>query len=51
MSASVPTVAFAVLIALALLARQRNYAMTSTSLMFLTGALAVWVLASYSIFG
>jgi hypothetical protein len=50
MSASVPIVALPALIALALFARHRAYAMTSTSLMFLTGALAVWVLVT-SIFG
>jgi len=51
MSASVPIVALAALLALALLAHQRAYAMTSTSLMFLTGTLAVWLLVTYSIFG
>ena len=51
MSASVPMVALSALIALALFARQRAYAMTSTSLMFLTGALAVWLLVISSIFG
>jgi hypothetical protein len=51
MSAGVPIIALSALVALSLVARQRDYAMTSTSLMFLTGALAVWMLASYSIFG
>jgi len=51
MSASVLIVALTALIALSLLAQQRAYAMTSTSLMFLTGALAVWLLVTYSIFG
>jgi hypothetical protein len=51
MSADVPIIAFSALIVLSLIARQRDYAMTSTSLMFLTGALAAWMLASYSIFG
>jgi len=51
MSASVPIIALSALVALSLIARQRDYAMTSTSLLFLTGALAAWMLASYSIFG
>jgi hypothetical protein len=50
-SASIPIVALSALLALALFAQQRAYAMTSTSLMFLTGALAVWLLVTYSIFG
>ena len=51
MSASVPIVALSALVALALFARHRDYAMTSTSLMFLTGALTVWLVVTYSIFG
>ena len=51
MSAGVPIIALSALVALSLVARQRDYAMTSTSLLFLTGALAAWMLASYSIFG
>jgi hypothetical protein len=51
MSATVPMIALATLIVLALIARQRAYHMTSTSLMFMTGALAAFILLSYSILG
>jgi hypothetical protein len=37
------------LIVLALVAHQRAYHLTSTSLIFMTGALAAWFLLSYSI--
>jgi hypothetical protein len=47
MSASVPIIALWVLIALALFARRRSYVMTSTSLLFITAALAAWFLLSY----
>jgi hypothetical protein len=47
MSASVPIIALWVLIALALFARRRAYLMTSTSLLFIAGALAAWSLVSY----
>ena len=47
MSATVPIVALSVLIVLSLLAKQLAYLMTSTSLQFLTVALAVWFLASF----
>jgi hypothetical protein len=49
MSATVPVLAVVTLIVLALIARQRAYHLTSTSLMFVTGALAAWFLLSYSI--
>jgi hypothetical protein len=49
MSATVPVLAIMTLIVLALVARQRAYHMTSTSLMFITGALAAWLLLSYSV--
>ena len=42
MSATVPIIALSALIALALIARQLAYLMTSTSLLFMTGALALW---------
>jgi hypothetical protein len=51
MSANVLVVLLLALVALALLAHQRAYALTSTSLMFLSGALAAWMLLTYSIFG
>lgn len=51
MSASVPLIALSALIALSLVARQLAYFMTSTSLLFMTGALAVWFLVSYWFLG
>ena len=48
MSATVPVLALVSLIVLAVVAQQRAYHMTSTSLMFMTGALAAWFLLSYS---
>ena len=47
MSATVPFVALSALIVLSLIAKQLAYLMTSTSLQFLTVALAVWFLASF----
>ena len=41
MSATVPIIALSALIALALIARQLAYLMTSTSLLFMTGV-ALW---------
>jgi hypothetical protein len=50
MSATLPMFALWVLAALALVARQRAYFMTSTSLLCMAGALALWLLVS-RIFG
>jgi hypothetical protein len=47
MSVTVPIVALSVLIVLSLIAKQLAYLMTSTSLQFMTAALAVWFLASF----
>jgi hypothetical protein len=44
-------VALAVLIALAFLAKERNYTLTSTGLLVVSGALATWFAASNWIFG
>jgi hypothetical protein len=46
MSATVPLIAVSALIGLALLARQWSYVLTSTSLLFMAGALAAWFLFS-----
>ncbi len=51
MSATVPLVALSALLVLSLVAKQLAYVMTSTSLMFMTGALATWFLVSYWILG
>ena len=51
MSATVPLIALSVLVALSLVARQLAYLMTSTSMLFMTGALAAWFLISYWISG
>lgn len=51
MSATVPLIALSALVALSLIAKQLTYLMTSTSLMFIAGALAVWLLVSNWIFG
>jgi hypothetical protein len=51
MSATVPLIALSMLVVLSLIARQLAYVMTSTSLMFLAGALVVWFAISNWIFG
>ena len=51
MSATVPIIALSMLIVLSLVAKQLAFLMTSTSLQFLTGALAIWFLVSFWIFG
>jgi hypothetical protein len=51
MSATVPFIALSALIGLSLLARQWAYSLTSTSLMFMAGALAAWFLFSYWMLG
>jgi len=51
MSATVPIVALSALIVLSLVAKQLAYLMTSTSLQFVTAALALWFLASFWILG
>jgi hypothetical protein len=51
MSATVPIVALSVLIVLSLIAKQLAYMMTSTSLQFMTAALAVWLLGSFWFLG
>ena len=51
MSFSVPIAALSALVVLSLIARERNYALTSTSLLVLTGALAGWFVATYWMFG
>jgi hypothetical protein len=51
MSVGVPIIALLVLTALALIARHRAYRMTSTSLLFMSAALAAGLLVSYSILG
>ena len=51
MSASVPIIALSALIALALIARQLAYLMTSTSLLFMTGALTLWFVAAHWMLG
>jgi hypothetical protein len=51
MSATVPLLTLSALITLSVIARHLTYVMTSMSLMFMTGALAVWFLASYWFFG
>lgn len=51
MSASVPIIALSALIALALIARQLAYLMTSTSLLFMTGALALWFVVAHWMLG
>jgi len=45
------SVALAVLMVMAFLAKERNYTLTSTSLLVVTGALASWFVASNFIFG
>jgi hypothetical protein len=51
MPATVPIIALSVMIVLSLIAKQLSYMMTSTSLQFMTGALALWFLASFWILG
>jgi hypothetical protein len=51
MSATVPIVALSALIVLSLVAKQLAYLMTSTSLQFVTAALALWFLASFWLLG
>lgn len=51
MSATVPIVALSILIVLSLVAKQLAYMMTSTSLQFITAALALWFLASFWLLG
>jgi len=51
MSATGPIIALSALLALSLIARRLAYLMTSTSLLFLTGALAFWFVLSYSVLG
>jgi hypothetical protein len=48
---AVPVGSLAVLVVLSLLARERNYLMTSTGLMMLTAVLAGWFAAMFWIFG
>jgi hypothetical protein len=47
MSATVPIVALSALLVLSLIAKQLAYLMTSTSLQFMTAALAAWFLLSF----
>ena len=49
MSATVPIIALSALIVMSLIAKQLAFLMTSTRL--LTGALAIWFLVSFWIFG
>jgi len=51
MSATVPIVALSALIVLSLVAKQLAYLLTSTSLQFMTAALALWFLASFWLLG
>jgi hypothetical protein len=51
MPATLPIIALSTMIVLSLIAKQLSYAMTSTSLQFMTGALAVWFVASFWILG
>ena len=51
MSATVPIIALSALIALAFIARQLAYLMTSTSLLFMTGALALWFVVAHWMLG
>jgi hypothetical protein len=45
------SVALSVLLVLSLFAKERNYMLTSTSLLVVTGALATWFVASNWLFG
>jgi hypothetical protein len=51
MSLTVPVLALALLTVLSLVARERNYHMTSTGLMVLTGVLAAWFAGLFWMFG
>lgn len=51
MSVAVPALALAALIVLSLIARDRNYHMTSASLMALTGVLVTWFGVMFWMFG
>ena len=51
LSVAVPVGAFAALVVLSLIARERNYHMTSTGLVVLTGVLAGWFAGMFWIFG
>ena len=44
---SVPVFAVATMVVLTLIARERDYRLTSSSLLFLTGALTAWFVAGY----
>jgi hypothetical protein len=46
-----PVVALSLLAVLSLIAREKSYPLTSTSLMAVTAALAVWYAAVYWAFG
>jgi hypothetical protein len=47
MPVTLPIVALVALVALSLVARELKYALTSASLMVVTGALATWLAAVY----
>jgi hypothetical protein len=51
MSVTAYSVALAVLMVLSLYAKERNYTLTSTSLLVVSGALASWFVAANWIFG
>jgi hypothetical protein len=51
MSSAVPFVAVTALVVLALVARERKYLLTSTSLVVMAGALVVWHAAIVWMFG
>ncbi len=51
MSASVPVFAIAALVVLTMVARELKYALTSSSLMVVTGTLVLWLVGSYLITG
>ena len=50
MAAGVPVLAIAALVVLSLVARELNYLLTSASLMFMSGAVAVGLIAVQLIF-
>jgi hypothetical protein len=51
MTSVMPVVALSVLAVLSLVAREKSYPLTSTSLMVVTAALTVWYVAVYWTFG
>jgi hypothetical protein len=46
-----PVAALSFLVVLLLIARERKYLLTSTSLMVVAGALAIWFAALYFVYG